>query len=37
MFTKGWPAGDTADFINYVLNPDKGQKLVEEVGFVPLY
>lgn len=37
MFTKGWPAGDTLNFINYVLHPSKGQKLVGEVGFVPLY
>lgn len=37
MFTPGWPEGDAAKFINYVLNPEKGQKLVEEVGFVPLY
>jgi phosphate transport system substrate-binding protein len=37
MFTKGWPTGDTLNFINYVLHPSKGQKLVGEVGFVPLY
>ena len=37
MFTKGWPSGDAADFINYVLQPNKGQKLVKETGFVPLY
>lgn len=37
MFTRGWPTGDTLNFINYVLHPAKGQKLVGEVGFVPLY
>ena len=37
MFTQGWPEGDTAEFIQYVVNPQKGQKLVKEAGFVPLY
>jgi phosphate transport system substrate-binding protein len=37
MFTKGWPSGDALNFINYVLNPKKGQKYVKESGFVPLY
>jgi phosphate transport system substrate-binding protein len=37
MFTRGWPTGDTLNFINYVLNPQKGQKFVREAGFVPLY
>jgi len=37
MFTRGWPTGDTLNFINYVLHPEKGQKLVGEAGFVPLY
>lgn len=37
MFTKGWPTGDTLTFINYVLNPAKGQKLIREAGFVPLH
>jgi phosphate transport system substrate-binding protein len=37
MFTRGWPAGDTLSFINYVLLGQKGQKLVKEAGFVPLY
>lgn len=37
MFTKGWPTGDTVKFINYVLHPDKGQKLVKDSGYVPLY
>jgi phosphate transport system substrate-binding protein len=37
MFTAGWPNGDTLKFINYVIHPEKGQKLVGEIGFVPLY
>jgi phosphate transport system substrate-binding protein len=37
MFTKGWPTGDILTFINYVLNPQKGQKFIQEAGFVPLY
>ena len=37
MFTQGWPEGETVMFINYVLHPDKGQKLVEDSGYVPLY
>ena len=37
MFTQGWPKGDTLNFINYVLHPQKGQKYVEEAGYVPLY
>jgi phosphate transport system substrate-binding protein len=37
MFTSGWPSSDVLSFINYVLNPQKGQKFVREAGFVPLY
>ncbi len=37
MFTRGWPEGDTVNFLNYVLHPEKGQKLVREAGYVPLY
>ncbi len=37
MFTRGWPSGDTLNFINYVMNPQQGQKLVKEAGFVPLH
>ena len=37
MFTKGWPTGITMQFINYMMHPEKGQKLVSEVGYVPLY
>jgi phosphate transport system substrate-binding protein len=37
MFTPGWPEGDALNFINFVLNPEKGQKYVAEAGYVPLY
>jgi len=37
MFTSGWPKGDTLNFINFMLNPQKGQKYLKEEGFVPLY
>jgi phosphate transport system substrate-binding protein len=37
MFTNNWPIGDIAKFINYVMHPEKGQKLVKDAGFVPLY
>jgi phosphate transport system substrate-binding protein len=37
MFTNGWPKGDTLNFVNYMLHPEKGQKHVEKSGYVPLY
>jgi phosphate transport system substrate-binding protein len=37
MFTNGWPKGDVLNLINFTLNPAKGQKLVREAGFVPLF
>ncbi|MEE4356205.1 MAG: phosphate ABC transporter substrate-binding protein [Desulfococcaceae bacterium] len=37
MFTRGWPAGDAAKFMNYMMHPEKGQKYVEKSGYVPLY
>lgn len=38
MFTNGWPSGETATFLNYVMHPKKGQALVREAGLaVPLY
>lgn len=37
MFTAGWPKGDTLNFINFVLNPEKGQEYVGEAGYVPLF
>ena len=37
MFTNNWPKGDTLNFINYVLHPEKGQKHVAASGYVPMY
>ncbi len=37
MFTSGWPTGRTAAFMIYLMHPAKGQKLVSEAGFVPLF
>ena len=37
MFTPGWPKGEVLNFVNFVVNPEKGQKYVSEVGYVPLY
>lgn len=37
MFTQGWPEGDIAKFIKYILHPQKGQQLIRDIGFVPLY
>ncbi len=37
MFTPGWPEGKTAQFLNFLKDPDKGQKHVAEIGFVPLF
>lgn len=37
MFTNGWPKGDTLNFINFVIHPEKGQKYASKAGFVPLY
>ncbi|ACL70908.1 phosphate ABC transporter substrate-binding protein [Halothermothrix orenii] len=36
MFTNGWPRGLTKKFIDFILSPE-GQKIVKEVGYVPLY
>ena len=37
MFTNQWPEGSLAKFMNFIVHPEKGQKLVKEAGFVPLY
>jgi phosphate transport system substrate-binding protein len=37
MFTAGWPKGDTLNFINFVMHPEKGQRYVSEAGYVPLF
>ena len=36
MFTDGWPKGVVLDFINFLVSP-RGQKLVDEVKYVPFY
>ena len=36
MFTNGWPKGRTLEFINFVLDSDRGQILIEEAGYIPL-
>ncbi|HHY32140.1 MAG TPA: phosphate ABC transporter substrate-binding protein [Firmicutes bacterium] len=35
MFTDGWPTGDEARFIDFVLSAE-GQRIAQEEGFVPL-
>lgn len=37
MFTNKWPVGEVSKFINFMLHPEKGQKLVKGAGYVPLY
>lgn len=37
LFTRDWPKGQVDRFIKYLMDPQKGQKLVSEIGFVPLY
>ena len=37
MFTNKWPKEEVMDFINYMIHPKKGQQLVRDAGFVPLY
>lgn len=36
VFTNGEPQGAVKDFIAFLVDPKKGQKLVQEVGFIPL-
>ena len=36
VFTNGQPTGAIKDFIAFLVDPQKGQKLVQEVGFIPL-
>ncbi|MDL1956848.1 MAG: phosphate ABC transporter substrate-binding protein [Candidatus Desulfofervidus auxilii] len=36
MFTNGWPEGEIATFINFVLSPI-GQRIVEKTGYVAIY
>lgn len=36
LFTNGEPAGEIKKLIDYMLDPQKGQKAVAEIGFIPL-
>ena len=36
FFTNGTPAGDAKVFVDWMIDPAKGQKAVKETGFVPL-
>lgn len=36
LFTNGEPAGNIKLFVDYMLDPGKGQKNVKEIGYVPL-
>lgn len=37
MFTRGWPTSDALNFVNFILHPQRGQKIVKDAGFVPLF
>lgn len=36
IFTDGAPTGEVKQLVDFLLDPQKGQKLVREVGFIPL-
>ncbi len=37
LFTDGWPEGAALHFINFVLDPESGQREIREAGLLPLY
>lgn len=37
LFTRGWPQGQVLEFIDDALDPDGGQRIITEAGFIPLY
>lgn len=37
LVTRNWPTGRVLEFIDYVLHPDKGQRLIEEADYTTLY
>jgi phosphate transport system substrate-binding protein len=37
LVTRNWPSGQVMNFIDFVMHPDKGQRLIEETGYTPLY
>ena len=36
LFTNGVPSGEIKKLVDYILDPQKGQKAVGEIGFIPL-
>ena len=36
MFTNGWPEGKTLEYINFLLDAEKGQESIDEAGYIPL-
>ncbi len=36
LFTNGWPEGRVMQFVNFVLDPDSGQKMIAEAQYIPL-
>lgn len=37
VFTNGWPKGEVKSFIMWLMNPNKGQKYVDEAGYMRLW
>lgn len=37
LLTDGWPDNDVMNFINYVLDPEHGQKIIKQSGLTPLH
>lgn len=36
MFTNGWPSGKTLEYIDFVLDPDRGQAMIEAADYIPI-
>ncbi len=36
LFTNGWPEGRVRQFVNFVLDSDKGQKMIADAQYIPL-
>lgn len=37
LFTNGWPDGATLEFIDYVLDPGRGQRVISRAGLIPVF
>lgn len=37
MFTRSWPQGTVQDFIRFVQDPERGQKIIDQAGYLPRY